>query len=224
MARQRDRHGDRVGHPAAGDGRLAGPAGPEVGSGHEGRSRDHRLHRRRADPRSVAGRQRPSGQAGESRGVAVVTGEGGGGTWTAGAQRPTDQGGERMAAARRILVVEDNELNLKLVRDVLRHAGFEVIEARSGEDGVALAAECHPDLVLMDLQLPGHRRCRSTQADPDATTAEGRCPSSLSPRSRCALTVNAPFALALTTTWRSRSVCVICHGTRTTPPGRGAAR
>ena len=57
--------------------------------------------------------------------------------------------------ARRILVVEDNELNLKLVRDVLRHAGFDVIEARSGEDGVVLAAECHPDLVLIDLQLPG---------------------------------------------------------------------
>lgn len=54
----------------------------------------------------------------------------------------------------RILVVEDNERNLKLVRDVLRHAGYEVIEARSGEQGVELAAECSPDLVLMDLQLP----------------------------------------------------------------------
>jgi two-component system cell cycle response regulator DivK len=55
----------------------------------------------------------------------------------------------------RILVVEDNERNLKLVRDVLRFAGFDVIEARSGEEGVALAKECEPDLVLMDLQLPG---------------------------------------------------------------------
>jgi two-component system, cell cycle response regulator DivK len=54
----------------------------------------------------------------------------------------------------RILVVEDNERNLKLVRDVLRFAGYEVIEARSGEQGVALASECSPDLVLMDLQLP----------------------------------------------------------------------
>ena len=60
-----------------------------------------------------------------------------------------------MEDAGRILVVEDNELNLKLVRDVLSYAGFEVFEARSGEDGAALAAECHPDLVLMDLQLPG---------------------------------------------------------------------
>jgi CheY-like chemotaxis protein len=55
----------------------------------------------------------------------------------------------------RILVVEDNERNLKLVRDVLRFAGFDVIEARSGEEGLALAQECDPDLVLMDLQLPG---------------------------------------------------------------------
>jgi two-component system, cell cycle response regulator DivK len=55
----------------------------------------------------------------------------------------------------RILVVEDNELNLKLLRDVLTHAGFDVVEARTGEDGVELAMHCDPDLVLMDLQLPG---------------------------------------------------------------------
>jgi two-component system cell cycle response regulator DivK len=55
----------------------------------------------------------------------------------------------------RILVVEDNPKNLKLVRDVLQFSGYEVIEATSGEDGVRLAAEQHPDLILMDLQLPG---------------------------------------------------------------------
>lgn len=55
----------------------------------------------------------------------------------------------------RILVVEDNSLNLKLMRDVLQHCGFEVVEARSGEEGVHLARSCSPDLVLMDLQLPG---------------------------------------------------------------------
>ena len=60
-----------------------------------------------------------------------------------------------MSDCYRILVVEDNELNLKLVRDVLNHAGYEVIEATTGEQCVALAAECDPDLVLMDLQLPG---------------------------------------------------------------------
>ena len=55
----------------------------------------------------------------------------------------------------RILVVEDNPKNLKLVRDVLQHFGYEVIEATSGEDGVRLAGEASPDLILMDLQLPG---------------------------------------------------------------------
>jgi CheY-like chemotaxis protein len=55
----------------------------------------------------------------------------------------------------RILVVEDNPLNLKLVRDVLTAVGYDVVEAQSGEEGVALAGSCAPDLVLMDLQLPG---------------------------------------------------------------------
>ena len=55
----------------------------------------------------------------------------------------------------KILVVEDNPKNLKLVRDVLEHSGFEVVEATSGEDGVRLAEETSPDLILMDLQLPG---------------------------------------------------------------------
>jgi two-component system cell cycle response regulator DivK len=54
-----------------------------------------------------------------------------------------------------ILVVEDNERNLKLVRDVLQFAGYDVVAASSGEQGVAMAMESPPDLVLMDLQLPG---------------------------------------------------------------------
>jgi two-component system, cell cycle response regulator DivK len=58
-------------------------------------------------------------------------------------------------SAHRILVVEDHPLNLKLVRDVLEAAGFEVDAATSGEEGVRLAADRPPDLVLMDLQLPG---------------------------------------------------------------------
>jgi two-component system cell cycle response regulator DivK len=57
--------------------------------------------------------------------------------------------------AARILVVEDNPKNMKLVRDVLQFSGFEVIEATSGEDGVRMAEESSPDLILMDLQLPG---------------------------------------------------------------------
>jgi len=53
-----------------------------------------------------------------------------------------------------ILIVEDNEKNMKLVRDILRHKGHETIEAVNGEDGVRLALERQPDLVLMDIQLP----------------------------------------------------------------------
>jgi two-component system, cell cycle response regulator DivK len=54
-----------------------------------------------------------------------------------------------------ILVVEDNDRNLKLVRDVLEYVGYDVRVARTGEDGIALAVKEPPDLVLMDLQLPG---------------------------------------------------------------------
>jgi two-component system, cell cycle response regulator DivK len=53
-----------------------------------------------------------------------------------------------------ILVVEDNERNLKLLRDV-EYAGYDVRVARTAEDGISLAASEAPDLVLMDLQLPG---------------------------------------------------------------------
>ena len=54
-----------------------------------------------------------------------------------------------------ILIVEDNDKNLKLTRDVLRFHGFETIEATNAEDGIALAQQRKPDLVLMDIQLPG---------------------------------------------------------------------
>ena len=53
-----------------------------------------------------------------------------------------------------ILIVEDNEKNMKLVRDILRHHGHETVEAATGEEGVRLAVERKPDLVLMDIQLP----------------------------------------------------------------------
>jgi len=54
-----------------------------------------------------------------------------------------------------ILIVEDNEKNMKLVRDVLQAKGYATVEAVTGEDGVRLAAERKPDLILMDIQLPG---------------------------------------------------------------------
>jgi two-component system cell cycle response regulator DivK len=54
-----------------------------------------------------------------------------------------------------ILIVEDNEKNMKLARDVLQSKGYATLEAVTGEDGVRLAIEKRPDLVLMDIQLPG---------------------------------------------------------------------
>jgi len=54
-----------------------------------------------------------------------------------------------------ILIVEDNPKNLKLVRDTLQVKGYQTIEAQTGEDGVRLAQERRPALILMDIQLPG---------------------------------------------------------------------
>jgi CheY-like chemotaxis protein len=57
-------------------------------------------------------------------------------------------------AGEQILVVEDNEKNMKLFRDVLQARGYEIMEATTGEQAVELAIEHGPDLVLMDIQLP----------------------------------------------------------------------
>jgi two-component system cell cycle response regulator DivK len=54
-----------------------------------------------------------------------------------------------------ILIVEDNEKNMKLARDILKAKGYDTVEAVTGEEGVKLAKEHKPDLVLMDIQLPG---------------------------------------------------------------------
>ena len=69
-----------------------------------------------------------------------------------------------------ILIVEDNERNLKLVRDLLQVKGYATLEAVTGEEGVKLATEHKPDLVLMDIQLPGISgidALRILRADPD---------------------------------------------------------
>ena len=54
-----------------------------------------------------------------------------------------------------VLVVEDNELNLELITDVLSIAGYTIIAARDGVSALVIAAESQPDLILMDIQLPG---------------------------------------------------------------------
>jgi two-component system cell cycle response regulator DivK len=60
-----------------------------------------------------------------------------------------------VSAAPLVLIVEDNPRNMTLVRDVLGYAGYRTLEASDGEEGVALARAHKPDLVLMDIQLPG---------------------------------------------------------------------
>jgi len=57
--------------------------------------------------------------------------------------------------SKRILAIEDHEENRRLLRDLLTSVGYEMIEAITGEEGLTLAATHLPDLILMDIQLPG---------------------------------------------------------------------
>jgi two-component system, cell cycle response regulator DivK len=72
-------------------------------------------------------------------------------------------------SAKTILYVEDNELNRKIVRDLLRHTSYKLIEASDGETGVQTALEQRPGLILMDVQLPkisGFEATRRLRAEP----------------------------------------------------------
>ena len=72
-----------------------------------------------------------------------------------------------------ILIVEDNEKNLKLVRDVLQVKGYTTLEAGTAEDGIKLAGEHKPDLILMDIHLPGMNGIEALgvlRADPATAT------------------------------------------------------
>ena len=71
--------------------------------------------------------------------------------------------------SKRILIVEDTEDNRQIMRDLLSSAGYELIEAQTGEDGVAMAKSHRPDLILMDIQLPvidGYEATRRIKKDP----------------------------------------------------------
>ena len=71
-----------------------------------------------------------------------------------------------------ILIIEDNDKNMKLARDILNAKGYMTLEAITGEEGVKLAKEKLPDLVLMDIQLPGMNGIEAfRQIRADAKTA-----------------------------------------------------
>ena len=72
--------------------------------------------------------------------------------------------------SKRILIVEDQEDNRMIMRDVLSAAGYELIEAVNGKDGISRAQSDRPDLILMDIQMPvldGYEATRQIKADPN---------------------------------------------------------
>ena len=81
----------------------------------------------------------------------------------------TDSPARHSPMTKTILIVEDNELNMKLFHDLLDAHGYKTLQTRNGMEALALAREHRPDLILMDIQLPvldGYEATRQIKADP----------------------------------------------------------
>ena len=142
-----------------------------------------------------------------------------------------------------VLIVDDNAKNLKLARDVLRAAGFRTLEAATGAEAIALAAEHLPDVILMDLRLPDMdgteaardaRERRADGADPgrraERAAARGRRATGCSPpgspatsRSRSA-SAEFPDQVRRYCARASRDACRLGERCASTPPRRRRAR
>src|SRR5438128_5673376 len=148
------RHGTRYSRGRSGENLRGIPTGRQLDHAQEGRNRsrsvDRQAHHRDA-------RRADLGRIRTRQGIDVLLHAAGAGRSTSGA-----------IMSKRILVVEDQEDNRKILRDLLTSADFEVIEAEDGESGLAAAAEHRPDLILMDIQLPGldgYEATRRVKAD-----------------------------------------------------------
>ena len=72
--------------------------------------------------------------------------------------------------SKKILIVEDNPMNRRLIGDILKYHGYEIVEAENGEDGIRAAREQQPNLIIMDLQMPvknGYDAIRILRSDPE---------------------------------------------------------
>lgn len=87
--------------------------------------------------------------------------------------------------AKKILIVEDNEVNRLLFKDILVYHGYEIIEAANGADGLEKVKECRPDLILMDMKMPvmdGFAAVTLLKANPETRDIKIICITSFSMR------------------------------------------
>jgi CheY-like chemotaxis protein len=118
--------------------------------------------------------------------------------------------------SKRILVVEDHEDNRQILRDLLGSAGYEMIEAGNGEAGVAAAAAEHPDLILMDIQLPildGYEATRQIKADPELERHPHHRRDLLCPRAATRRRPALPAAMPMSPSPTVRASCWPASGT-----------